>query len=162
MLKPAYFKKTTNKKKTLLLEAHECRKHCKTQEKKQNTVARRISSTEMCAKTMRLASNVYHMNAKNRQNVGSVSHPAGSLTPSGLKYILGPLFPCHAYVSRKYNAEKAPRLRFSSVERLRPASARCCCRSSDLARRCCAELAAILEALQWWQTMTICLCVRPK
>jgi len=52
-------------------------KHCKTQEKSQNTLARRMSSTEMRAKTMRLASNVYHMNAKNRHNVGSVSHPAG-------------------------------------------------------------------------------------
>ena len=31
-------------------------------------------------KTMRLASNVYHMNAKNRHNVGSVSHPAGCLS----------------------------------------------------------------------------------
>ena len=68
------------KKMTLILLAHECRKHCKTQEKKkQKTMARRMSSTEMCAKTMRLASNVYHMNAKNRENVGSVSHPPGCL-----------------------------------------------------------------------------------
>ena len=67
------------KKMTLILLAHECRKHCKTQEKKQKTMARRMSSTEMCAKTMRLASNVYHMNAKNRDNVGSVSHPPGCL-----------------------------------------------------------------------------------
>ena len=78
VLKPEKLKKNT-KKMTLILQAHECRKHCKTQEKSQNTLARRMSSTEMCAKTMRLASNVYHMNAKNRHNVGSVSHPAGCL-----------------------------------------------------------------------------------
>ena len=57
VLKPAYFKKTA-KKKMLILEAHECRKHCKTHEKGQNTVARRISWTELFAKTMRFASNV--------------------------------------------------------------------------------------------------------
>jgi hypothetical protein len=51
----------------------------KRKKKKQNTLARRMSSTEMCAKTMRLASNVYHMNAKSRHNVGSVSHHTGSL-----------------------------------------------------------------------------------
>ena len=55
-------------------------KTLQTQEKSQKTLARRMSSTEMCAKTMRLASNVYHMNAKNRHNVGSVSHPAGCLS----------------------------------------------------------------------------------
>ena len=37
-------------KMTLILEAHECRKQCKTQEKNQNTVARRISWTELFAK----------------------------------------------------------------------------------------------------------------
>jgi hypothetical protein len=79
VLKPEKLKKHNYKKMTLILEAHECRKHCKTQEKNQNTLARRMSSTEMCAKTMRLASNVYHMNAKNRHNVGSVSHPAACL-----------------------------------------------------------------------------------
>ena len=35
---------------TLILEAHECKKQCKTQEKNQNTVARRISWTELFAK----------------------------------------------------------------------------------------------------------------
>ena len=87
VLKPEKLKKHNYKKMTLILEAHECRKHCKTQEKNQNTLARRMSSTEMCAKTMRLASNVYHMNAKNRHNMGSVSHPAGCLTTGGYQFL---------------------------------------------------------------------------
>ena len=79
VLKPAYFKKTAKKWRWFwkLMNAENIAKRKK---KKQNTVARRISWTELFAKTMRFASNVWHMNAKNRQNVGSVSHPAGCLT----------------------------------------------------------------------------------
>ena len=62
---------------TLILEDHECRTHCKTQEKAKTQWHGKYHELNCLPKPCVSHPMSSIMKAKNRQNVGSVSHPAG-------------------------------------------------------------------------------------